>query len=70
MVRRGEAGMDIITDPVKALVEIGKENSSLHEELARCYSELDRYRDALTEIAAAPGLPGKIARKALGKRGH
>ena len=55
----------IITDPVAALVRVGKENTELHEELARCYSELDRYRTAMTKLADAPGLPGQIARAAL-----
>ena len=62
--------MSVITNPVEALVAVGKENSEIHEELARVYSELDRYRNALTEITTAPGRPGEIARKALAQKGH
>lgn len=56
---------EVITDPVKALVHVGTENSQLHEELRVVYAELDRYRNALTKISSHPGEPGKIARTAL-----
>lgn len=61
---------NIITNPVEALVKTGKENSELHEELAKCFAELDLYRGALTQISKmnhAPG-PQKIALAALGQR--
>jgi len=58
--------MERITDPVQALVAVGKENSELHEELARIYAELDRYRSALQKVMSHPGEPGRIARAALG----
>lgn len=57
-----------IDNPIEALVAVGKENSELHEELARVYTELDRYRDALTKISQSPGLPGQVAKAALAQR--
>lgn len=42
----------VVTDPVEALVHVGKENTDLHEELAAVYAEVDLYRDALMAIKA------------------
>lgn len=39
-----------VTNPVEALVHVGKENTELHEELAAVYHDLDLYRDALAAI--------------------
>lgn len=41
----------VVTDPVEALVAVGKENTELHEELVVVYAEVDLYRDALAAIA-------------------
>lgn len=60
--------MNVVTNPVEALVEVGKENSQLHEELAKCYAELDKYRAALQKIVTHPGIPGTIARKVLAQK--
>lgn len=60
--------MSAVTNPVEALVTVGKENSELHEELARVYSELDWYRNALTFISGMPNEAAAIATKALQKR--
>jgi hypothetical protein len=60
--------MKAIDNPVEALVAVGKENSELHEELARVYAEVDRYRVALQMIMLHPGDPGAIARAALANR--
>lgn len=60
--------MPAITDPVKALVEVGKENTELHEEVRRLYSELDGYRNALTIISTMPNDAAKIALLALQRR--
>lgn len=61
-------GRKVITDPVRALVEVGTENTQLHDELQRVYSELDHFRRALTIISDAPGRAGQVARDALALR--
>jgi len=59
----------IVTNPVEALKLTAKENSELHEELAKIYAELDRYRSALTMIMQMPYAPAvNVATKALGQR--
>ena len=59
----------VITNPSAALIEVGKQNTELHEELAGCYKELDRYRNALTTITKMPYEPAvRIATLALGGR--
>ena len=60
--------MSVIENPAEALVTVGKENSELHEELARVYSELDWYRNALTFISGMPNKAAAIATSALQKR--
>jgi thioredoxin-like negative regulator of GroEL len=60
--------MKVVTDPVKALVDVGKENSELHEELARCYAELDLYRDTLTLISKMPTPAAAVALRALAQK--
>lgn len=44
-------GTIAISNPSKALLAVGAENSELHEEMDRCHRELDIYRGALTVIA-------------------
>jgi hypothetical protein len=56
---------EIITDPVQALFKVGKENSELHEELARVYSELTWYVRGLTYLAEMPNEAGPVAQKVL-----
>lgn len=62
--------MQVIDNPVEALVAVGKENSDIHEELARVYAELDLYRNALTAISGITGEPHskKFAQDALAQR--
>jgi hypothetical protein len=62
--------MKTITDPVRALVEVGKENSQLHEEQARTWAELDHYRNALTAITTMKDCPTavRVALNALAGR--
>lgn len=61
--------MNVITNPVKALVDVGKENSHLHEELAKVYAELDLYRNALTTISTIPHeAASRIAKAALAQQ--
>lgn len=62
--------MKIIDNPVSALVQVGKENSELHEEQARTWAELDLYRDALTKISQMRDYPGAVvlATAALAQR--
>lgn len=62
--------MKVITNPAAALLEVGKENSELHEEQARTWAELDRYRDALTAISKMTHCPSaaKVAVNALAGR--
>lgn len=64
------ASSSIITDPVKAIVAVGKENSELHEELAVVYAELDLYRNTLTAISTVDGEPRsmKMALDALAQK--
>jgi hypothetical protein len=59
-------GPRIIGDPAQALVAVGTENSQLHEELAKVYVELDRYRNALTTIGKMPfAAAADLAKRAL-----
>jgi hypothetical protein len=59
----------IIANPTEALIEVGKQNTELHTELAECYVELDRYRNALTTITKMPYEPAvTVATLALGGR--
>jgi hypothetical protein len=58
----------VITNPSAALLEVGAQNTELHAELADCYKELDRYRNALTTISKMEGPAAKIATLALGAR--
>jgi hypothetical protein len=60
--------MNILEDPIQALIAVGKENSELHEELARIYAEVDRYRNALMVIATIPGPAMDVAKRALANR--
>jgi hypothetical protein len=55
----------VVTNPVEALVEVGKENTELHDELHRVYREIDWYRLALTTISTMPNPASVIATKAL-----
>ena len=57
-----------VDNPVEALVAVGKENTELHEELARVYGELDLYRNALTEITEIPGPAAAVALRALAQK--
>jgi|HubBroStandDraft_3_1064219.scaffolds.fasta_scaffold78831_2 hypothetical protein len=60
---------DKITNPTEALVRVGKENTELHEELARVYADLDHFRNGLTLISGMPYEPAaKVANNALAKR--
>lgn len=62
-------GMKIITNPAVALLEVGKENSELHEEQARTWTELDLYRTALTTISTMPYEPARrVALAALAQQ--
>lgn len=63
------SGGKIITDPRAALLEVGKENTEMREELNGCYQELDRYRRALTTISTMPYSPAaEMATRALANR--
>jgi len=58
----------VITNPVEALVDIGKENSQLHEEVQALYREVDWYRRGLTYISEMPNQAGPVATLVLQKR--
>ena len=64
------AATTIIDNPTEALVKVGKENTELHEELARVYSELDLYRNTLTAIVGVTGEPHSrgLAQNALAQK--
>lgn len=54
------------TNPVEILAMVGRENTELHEELRKVYSELDHYRNALALIRGMPfEVPAKVAGNAL-----
>jgi len=61
-------GTIVLNNPSKALIAVGKENTELHDEMDRCYRELDVYRNALTVIAyLSPQMVGGGVDTAFGK---
>ncbi len=59
---------EIITNPYETLIEVGKENSELHEEVFRLQTEIDRYRTALQSLVGYPGPASIVAQNALANR--
>jgi hypothetical protein len=60
--------LKIEKNPVAALVDVGKENTELHEEVARLYREIDWYRTVLVTISTMPNDAASIAKRGLAGR--
>lgn len=57
--------VEIITNPVEALVKVGKENSELHEELKRIQNEHYWLVKGLEFISQMPNDSAEVAKKVL-----
>ncbi len=57
--------MTMITNPVEALVTVGKENSQLHEELATLQRQHYHFMQCLKYISEMPNAAAPVALKGL-----